>query len=323
MLTAYEMNLFRFSAGKTLAQVEALNKAFRNAKSFEDFRISAALISGQFNENWLRSEYNTAIAVGQSASTYDRLRQRVDTYPYWTYRTQDDTRVRLEHQLLEGITLKADDPLWNKLYPPNGWNCRCFVTPKLKSEVDENTLAQQKEIATQFLESETWKKTTKDGFGVNRAVTNEVFTNNQQYVSKVQANKLLSDLKPEDYNLKEVSNKPERTLYEGTIEDFIRDKGTQFYDYNNRKIKFTATDITTIAQNAKELFSELENTLLKPDEMWFKSAVKGKDFNQFMYVKYYQDTAIAIEAELTSEGLTVVNFFKLLDMALRWGLLIK
>ncbi|MFY7827886.1 MAG: phage portal protein family protein, partial [Flectobacillus sp.] len=322
-LTAYEMNLFRFSAGKTIAQVQALNKAFRNAKSFEDFRISAALIAGQFNENWLRTEYNTAIAVGNSAAQYDRLVSTANTFPYWEYRTQDDNRVRLDHQLLDGITLRADDPLWKKLYPPNGWNCRCFIAPRLASEVDQQALDTNQSIASNFVESDGWQNVENAGFGVNRAETQEVFTNNQQYVKRVEANKLIAELSPSDYNIKVPDNKPTRQLFTGTIEEFIREQGTDFTDYNKRKISFSATDMTAIAEASNELFAELQNVLQKPDEVWFTGATKGKDLNQYLYVKYYNDTAIALIAEMTKDGLTVVNFLKLLDQVLRWGLLIK
>ena len=43
------------------------------------------------------------------------------------YRTAGDKKVRKAHQELEGITLPASDPFWDKYYPPNGFNCRCTV----------------------------------------------------------------------------------------------------------------------------------------------------------------------------------------------------
>lgn len=43
------------------------------------------------------------------------------------YNTQRDERVRKTHDELEGMTLAFDDPLWSIYYPPNDFNCRCFV----------------------------------------------------------------------------------------------------------------------------------------------------------------------------------------------------
>lgn len=41
------------------------------------------------------------------------------------YLTVGDDRVRVEHEELDGIARKKDDPFWTKFWPPNGWNCRC------------------------------------------------------------------------------------------------------------------------------------------------------------------------------------------------------
>lgn len=45
----------------------------------------------------------------------------------WGYRysTVGDDRVRPAHEILEGVTLPADDEFWETMFPPNGWNCRC------------------------------------------------------------------------------------------------------------------------------------------------------------------------------------------------------
>ena len=36
--------------------------------------------------------------------------------------------MRETHRRLDGVTLPATDPFWDKYYPPNGWGCRCQVT---------------------------------------------------------------------------------------------------------------------------------------------------------------------------------------------------
>lgn len=43
------------------------------------------------------------------------------------YNTQRDERVRQTHRELEGATLPPSDPFWRTYWPPNDWNCRCFV----------------------------------------------------------------------------------------------------------------------------------------------------------------------------------------------------
>ena len=47
----------------------------------------------------------------------------------WGYRyvTMGDDRVRESHARLEGLVRAKDDPIWDSIWPPNGWNCRCQV----------------------------------------------------------------------------------------------------------------------------------------------------------------------------------------------------
>lgn len=45
------------------------------------------------------------------------------------YMTMEDAKVRPAHQKLHGLVAAKDNPIWNKIWPPNGWNCRCWVVP--------------------------------------------------------------------------------------------------------------------------------------------------------------------------------------------------
>lgn len=74
--------------------------------------------AGAVMQTLLRSAYNAARYEYQLED---------ETRPYLLYRTMRDSRVRVEHQSLEGLMLPADDPAWRSLYPPNGYGCRCRV----------------------------------------------------------------------------------------------------------------------------------------------------------------------------------------------------
>jgi SPP1 gp7 family putative phage head morphogenesis protein len=50
-----------------------------------------------------------------------------DTIWGYLYATVGDDRVRPEHAELDGITLPKDDPIWRRIWTPNGWNCRCQI----------------------------------------------------------------------------------------------------------------------------------------------------------------------------------------------------
>ena len=78
------------------------------------------------------------------------------------YRTAGDGRVREEHAAMHGITLPADDPFWDKYYPPNGWRCRCTAVEVNKGKYPVSDSEEAKRIGD--------KATTKlDRFGNNKA----------------------------------------------------------------------------------------------------------------------------------------------------------
>src|SRR5690606_26886793 len=198
----------RFSAGKTLAQVQALNEAFRKAKTFDIFQTNARQIGDVFSKRWLQTEYDTAVLVGESTATYHSLMKDVESFPYWEYRTVGDDRVRRDHADLDGLILPANDPLWQKIYPPNGWNCRCYVVARMAHEATSIDFEAERHKVNSYFGSEDFDRAVTQGFGVNRAVSGEVFTANQQYITGknlTETNKTINSLSAGDYGLKPVT----------------------------------------------------------------------------------------------------------------------
>lgn len=61
---------------------------------------------------------------------------------WWKYVTVGDGKVRPRHAMLDGFTAKRNDPVWNNLFPPIGYNCRCRVVsceePKEASSIPDD-----------------------------------------------------------------------------------------------------------------------------------------------------------------------------------------
>jgi len=53
--------------------------------------------------------------------------EMVEAFPFWRYVTMDDGLVRPNHAAMNGFIAPANDPIWQKWYPPNGFRCRCDV----------------------------------------------------------------------------------------------------------------------------------------------------------------------------------------------------
>jgi len=348
-LTAYEMNLFRFAGVKTLFEAQKLNELFRKSKTFKEFYDTASSMLKVHNRDWLETEYNTAIAVGESAATYNRLMKQVEIFPYWEYKTAGDEKVRFAHQLLEGIILRWDHPAWKKIFPPNDWNCRCFIVARTKGEVTKEQLAQSEAKVAEYMESEYYKKEVKSGWGINRADKGEVFTENQNYTSNLSgAITSLEKLGFADYKLDDIKTVYEKSKAaefvakfgaderEEAIEDFISSitvLNTKKYvldDFNKRKLQISKTTIRKHTNANIEKYadrhiylSELGDVLKKPDEVWLGSYGSGK-LNNYVYLKHYSDFTLVVIGRLKDDlTLEIETWYTVTTNELRKGLLVK
>lgn len=77
-------------------------------------------------ETLVRTHTQIAFAAGQYQLDQD---DPDDVIWGYTYVTVGDNRVRDEHAVLDGLTRPKNDPIWDTLTPPNGWNCRCQLIP--------------------------------------------------------------------------------------------------------------------------------------------------------------------------------------------------
>ena len=125
-----EFNLFEFAESKTEARLAAMtdlliDKEKLQIRSFEDFKKLALKEVSEFNEEWLLAEYNLSISVGQNSAAYQRFMAEKDDFQYVQYQTAGDSNVRSAHAKLDGLIVNLDDKKAMKLFPPNGYGCRC------------------------------------------------------------------------------------------------------------------------------------------------------------------------------------------------------
>ena len=102
---------------------------------------------------WLKTNLNTAINSSYSAAEWIKLQDPVlrSVYPAYRYRTVGDNRVRPEHARLDKLVYAADDPIWQSIWPPNSWNCRCYTEALDHTEagiekIQPTTQAERKKI---------------------------------------------------------------------------------------------------------------------------------------------------------------------------------
>lgn len=75
----------------------------------------------------LKTIYHTNRRTAVMSAKYERMKEAVDTHPYWQYSAILDGRTRPSHSARHGSVYAHDDPFWSHSYPPNGFGCRCTV----------------------------------------------------------------------------------------------------------------------------------------------------------------------------------------------------
>jgi SPP1 gp7 family putative phage head morphogenesis protein len=110
-------------------------KVLEEGGSFADF-IAKATLSGFAPDNpyHLKTEFETSAAAGEMAGRWDEIEADADLFPYLRYVTMQDELVRDEHLALDGTVAAVNDPFWDENYPPNGYNCRCYVEQLTEDE---------------------------------------------------------------------------------------------------------------------------------------------------------------------------------------------
>lgn len=325
-LTAMEQNLFHFSAAKTLAEVQELNRLMRESKNFEEFHRKAKQVTDVFNKTWQKTEWDTAVLTAEAASNYRRLRSKKEIFPFWEYKTVYDGKVRDEHLKLHGVILPESDPRWNKIYVPNGWRCRCWIVGRMKHQVKFDVEEMRKRV-DDFLETSEWKMNAAQGWGVNRCDSAQVFTADQMYIRKFpqqssssignqNASKWGLDSVPA--NMEKKSEKLPRTdKNEQQIwEELEQDNVIVLPDYQGRNIiveksQFDSHTTGKGRDNRIPLWNAMLETLQAPDEVWLNDEIKKNELDTYSFLRYYNDGVMVVNYRIEDEKLLLKTWYQM------------
>jgi SPP1 gp7 family putative phage head morphogenesis protein len=324
-----EMNIAHFSSAKTMAMVQELNQALSESTGFSDFKKRTEPILNTYNRNYLRTEYNLAVATAQNAARYYNQMESVAEVPYLIYRTANDGRVRSAHQALQGMVFKKTDMASASIYPPNGYGCRCemiesFDVPR-GSKLSSTSLAEQSLRNTVDKQGVSeYERMVKGGFNVNKGVVSEVFARNQFYVKKnfdqnfsVEANGLkpyakLKQNSLNDYISTRTNEQQAKQWFSERVgvNDLNDANNIRLTDFSRKPIALSKADFEKqlTAKNAP-LVDAMEQALRTPDEVFLLNN------NTVRYIKYYKGKAIEVTVNVDKNGklLSVDNWRELTE----------
>lgn len=227
-------NLFRFSMAKDAAMLQEINQYLSGGKEvmrFEEFREKVLKLNKKYNLNYLKTEWRTAVQAGKHAADWEVYERMKEIYPNLEYRTQGDDRVRDEHRALEGIIAPIDSDFWAVHYPPNGWNCRCYVVQTAADPTDPDKIPKLNE------------KQFRPEFRINVGKTGQIFKESDLNDGKAHpyfalANEMGNDIKTA-FELAKRTYAP-HTIYKGKNAGKVKlnifaDKGDLFGNFKTAK----------------------------------------------------------------------------------------
>lgn len=131
MLRSLADNVYQFSAAKNYAQLKALSQALLNSdgklRSYSEFKQAAYEINDTHVNQWLKTEYNTAVTSAQMASKWVDIQQNKGTLKILEFDAIIDGRTTDLCRHLNGTRKYVDDPFWGIYYPPNHFGERSTV----------------------------------------------------------------------------------------------------------------------------------------------------------------------------------------------------
>jgi phage gp29-like protein len=90
------------------------------------------------NRSHVETIYRTNVMSGYSSGRLNEMTkpETMAARPVWQILTANDgpPRQRRTHKRVHGVTLEATDPFWERAYPPFGYNCRCRVRARRRTE---------------------------------------------------------------------------------------------------------------------------------------------------------------------------------------------
>lgn len=343
-----EYNLFEFSASKTEARLAAMTDLLidqdkNQIRSEDDFKKLANERIADLNQNYLTTEYNLSVAVGQNSAAYHRFLAEKDTVTSFVqYQTAGDSKVRNEHAKLDGKIFNLSDREAMKLWPPNGHGCRCEFIQYNRTPKDGEVMSGKTAQEMMNSENANWSKSQ---FNINRGDLKQVFTKSQFYSNIKGLPKKLNDMTFDKYELQKWSEfkqdlnpiELDKTITADNVKElFKKDNAGNFMgfkDYYGRKMILTEKnfDFHTKGkyvkpnENRHQLFPHVKEGLNKPDEVWYNTQDKLDGKFQSRYLKFYGNMILVIDCEMSTKGLEIKTWYeaKKEDLNLRKGLLLR
>lgn len=146
LLNELRENIYMFSAAKTYQQVKDISSLLTDGdtvRTRSEFNKLGREAFSTWNDDYGKSEYNTAIAQASMASKWNDIERNKEILSVLSYSTIGDACDICGP--LDGFTAPVSDPVWYTITPTNHFNCFCTLTQHEEGE-KELTPTEDKEV---------------------------------------------------------------------------------------------------------------------------------------------------------------------------------
>jgi len=237
----------------------SLEDAILNGTSEQVWKNKARTLLNGYGLNpspaHLGNVYRTNIFSSYAKANYAEYKTITEEFPAMMYDSIGDNRTRPAHLALDGQVFLADDEIWNSIYPPNGFNCRCSVIPMSVKKLKKVKIAKGKDFkGSRYAPDSGWN--FHGGKGIKEQILQKNIADG------------LNSLNFEDYGLSAKLT---------AVKDPLVKKHMSKTKPNKKRIKedtliqdATGSD-TLIKKGSYESLEITESVITKPEEVWLKS----------------------------------------------------
>lgn len=173
LLTELRENVYMFSAAKTYNEVKEISSLLVDGngeiRTSAEFNKLGRETYDLWNNDWGKTEYNTAIGQGTMAVKWNEIEKNKEILPLLRYSAIGDACDICAP--LDGMIAPVNDPVWDSVMPLNHFNCLCTVL-----QLDEGEPTADRESIVADVEDRM-----QPIFVNNAGKTGEVFTKDHPY----------------------------------------------------------------------------------------------------------------------------------------------
>jgi hypothetical protein len=174
LLTELRENIYMFSSAKTFQEVKELSSQLvnedGNIRTFGEFQQIGRQTFSTWNDDWGKSEYNTAVGQATMANKWDDIEAKKDILPNLRFVVTQPCPIC---EPLSDLVAPVDDEVWNWATPLLHFNCMCLL---LQEDADVQVSDKDK-----FKEVEDQRKNISDVFQMNPGKDKVIFSPEHPY----------------------------------------------------------------------------------------------------------------------------------------------